>query len=205
VHFRFDENVLVICDMLLYYEEGNPKKFMVPNVMVCFGVKKEAKRTYKLWVEGSAPRVVIEVSSEKTWRKDIDEKLKLYEKFGVEEYYVFDPERLYLKPNPFRAYRLINGKLIEAEIINGRIYSEALGLELVDTGLMLRLCDPMTGEFLLTHQETEEARWQAEQLRLQAEEALREETRAKQKEIETRMAFEKELERLRAELAQLKQ
>jgi hypothetical protein len=43
-YFRGDENVYVSCDLLLYYEEGNPKKFVVPDVMVVRGVKKGLRR-----------------------------------------------------------------------------------------------------------------------------------------------------------------
>jgi Uma2 family endonuclease len=53
-----------------------------------------------------APDLVIEVLSPSTRRVDEGAKLRLYERFGVPEYWVFDPD-----PEKVRVYRLENGKL----------------------------------------------------------------------------------------------
>jgi Uma2 family endonuclease len=181
-HFRNDENAYVASNLLLYYEEGKPKKFIVPDVMFARGVKKQKRRIYKLWEEGKPPDVVVELASKETWRKDIEEKRKLYARLGVKEYYVFDPEYLYL-PTPFLAYKLVDGVLAPVAVEGGRVLSEALGLELVDTGTTLRLFNPQTEEFLLTPDEAEDALHEEQVARLEAE---------------------NEVERLRAELAKLK-
>ena len=65
---------------------------------------------------------------------------------------IFDVEYKCLK-QPLLAYNLIDGEFAEAEVKNGRVFSKALGLELVDTGETLRLFNPETNEFLLTIQE----------------------------------------------------
>ena len=69
------------------------------------------------------------------------------------------------------AFRVVNGVLVQREVLSGRIYSETLGLDLVDTGKTLRFFNPLTQEFLLTQEETlakvEEV--QAENERLKAE------------------------------------
>lgn len=44
----------------------------------------------------------------------------------------------------------------------GRVLSEVLGLELVNTGATLRLADPQTGAFLPTEEEECAARLRAE-------------------------------------------
>ncbi|MEW6127299.1 MAG: hypothetical protein AB1757_09685 [Acidobacteriota bacterium] len=58
---------------------------------------------------------------------------------------------------PLIAYRLEDGKFVEVEIINGRLRSNAPGLDIVDTGKTLRLVNPKTKKFLLTPDEAMEA------------------------------------------------
>jgi Uma2 family endonuclease len=161
-------DVYVSRDLLLYYEPGNTRKFVVPDVFVVRGVSKGDRRVYKLWEEGRPPSVVIEISSRETKKADLNSKRDLFEQIGVAEYYVFDPEYRYVKP-PLRAWRLNGGKYVEVAVINGRVRSDELGLELVDTGLTLRLFNPATGEFLLTPAEEAAARQQETAARQQAE------------------------------------
>lgn len=154
----------VFGDIMFYYEKGNPRKFIAPDLMVCLDKEKEpSKGVYKLWEEQHVPQIVIEIASETTWLKDVSTKLAIYQKLGVKEYYVFDIERAFL-PKALLAYRLIEGELVEVEIRGKQILSESLGLELVDTGETLRLFNPQTGEFLMTMEET-----QAENEKLKAE------------------------------------
>lgn len=143
----------VFGDIMFYYEEGNPRKFIAPDLMVCLDKEKEpSKGVYKLWEERHVPQVVIEIASESTWLKDVSSKLAIYQKLGVKEYYVFDIERTFL-PQALLAYRMETGILTEVEIPNKRILSESLGLELVDTGETLRFFNPETNEFLMTMEE----------------------------------------------------
>ena len=161
----------VFGDIMFYYEEGNPRKFIAPDLMVCLNKEKEpSKGVYKLWEEQHVPQVVIEIASESTWLKDVSTKLAIYQKLGVKEYYVFDIERAFL-PKALLAYRLIEGELLEIEVRDKRILSESLGLELVDTGETLRLFNPQTNEFLMTMEEAqvENERLKAELARLKAE------------------------------------
>ncbi len=123
--------------------------------MICFGVSPETRRIYKLWEENQFPQVVFEISSRSTWGDDLNKKWFLYQKFGVKEYYIFDPEYDYL-PEPLVAYRLKRGELRQVKVKNGRIFSEELGLEIVDTGKGLRLYHPQTKEFLKTLAEADE-------------------------------------------------
>ena len=160
-YFVRQSDVYVSRDLLLYYEPDNTRKFVVPDIFVVRGVSKGTRRTYKLWEEGRPPGVVIEISSRDTKNVDLNSKRDLYEQIGVAEYYVFDPEYRYIKP-PFRAWRLSGGRYVEIAVINGRVRSDELGLELVDTGLTLRLFNPARGEFLLTPEEEAAARQQAE-------------------------------------------
>jgi hypothetical protein len=151
-------------------------------------VGKHERRTYKLWEERHAPNVVIEISSRGTKKEDLNWKKQLYAWLGVREYFIFDPQYK-LKP-PLRAYRLRGGQYVEEAVTGGRTMSHELGLELVNTGETLRLCDSRTNNFLLTPQEEAVARRQAEA--------------AQQAEATARQRAEAEVERLRAELARLK-
>lgn len=180
--YRADPNVYVSGNLLLYYEQGNAKKNVAPDVFVVKGIPKEQRRIYKLWEEGKAPDVVFEISSRATWGDDLQKKWRLYARLGVSEYYLFDPEYDYLEP-PLRAYRLQDGEYEEIEIDNGRVLSPALGLEIVDTGVTLRFFNPASNTFLPTRDEVMRAKEHAE-------------SRA--------AAAEAELARLQAELAQLK-
>ena len=154
VHFQSRSDVYVSGNIMFYYEEGNPRKVFSPDVMVSFGVSGEYRRTYKLWQEKYFPQVVFEISSRGTWGEDLNKKWLLFQQFGVKEYYIFDPEYDYL-PEPLIAYRLKRGELTKVSVKNNRIFSEEIGLEIVDTGAGLRLFDPVTKQFMRTLAESE--------------------------------------------------
>ncbi len=146
--FAQREDVYVTGNIMFYYVEGNPTEVISPDVMVCFGIPKGNRTSYKTWEESEVmPSVVIEIASRSTWKKDRIEKRELYESLGVKEYYIFNPQ--YPKALPaFLAFRKNGERLESVEIENGRIKSDILGLELVDTGETLRLLNLNTGEFL---------------------------------------------------------
>ncbi len=198
--FADQPDVYVWGNMFIYYEEGDPGKNVAPDVFVVRGVGKrlgeKTRRVYRLWEEGRVPCVVIEVSSSETKNEDLQRKKQLYARLGVKEYFIFEPEYRYLKP-PFRAYRLSGDQYVELVIINRRVRSEELGLDLVDTGETLRLFEPIRGGFLLTPEEEAVAHLEAEARAAHAE-------AERQAEAEARRRAEVELEKLRAELARLK-
>ena len=154
-YFQNQPDVYVSGNLLVYYVEGNPAKCCAPDVFIVRGVPKGERRIYKLWEESVVPQIVIELTSRKTWKEDLQTKWRLYEELGVQEYFIFDPEYDYLD-DPLVGYKLENGKYVELEIKNGRVKSEVLGLDLVDTGETLRLFDPQTDSFLPTPQESQE-------------------------------------------------
>lgn len=154
VHFRDRSDVYVSGNIMFYYEKDNPRKVFSPDVMVCFGVFGEDRRTYKLWEEEQFPQVIFEISSRKTWDDDLNKKWFLYQQLGVKEYYIFDPEYDYL-PEPLIAYRLKRDELKQVALKNNRIFSEEIGLEIVDTGAGLRLFNAQAKEFMRTLSESE--------------------------------------------------
>ncbi len=189
-HFRDDPRVYVAGNLLFYYEEGNPRKSVAPDVFAVFGVAKGLRRTYKLWVEQRAPAVVIEVTSASTRDEDLGEKRTLYAALGVAEYYLFDPLEEYLTP-ALQGYELVEEEYLPlAADAEGRLVSRALGMRLQREGERLRLVVVATGQRLLWTDELDGARHVAE-----------EQARA---EADARRAMETELAQLRAEVARLR-
>ena len=95
--FAKDEQVFVAGDLLWYPVEGNNKKRQAPDVMVVFGRPKGERGSYQQWKEAQiAPQVVFEILSPGNTQKEMAKKLLFYERYGVEEYYIYDPERNHL-------------------------------------------------------------------------------------------------------------
>ena len=91
--YRAASNVYVGCDLLIYYEEGNPAARFAPDVFVVMGARPGRRRIWKLWEEALVPTIVVEISSRGTWLEDFGNKRALSERLGVAEYFVIDPER----------------------------------------------------------------------------------------------------------------
>jgi hypothetical protein len=92
-----DQTVFVAGDLLWYPVQGSLIR-QAPDVMVAFGRPKGERGSYKQWEEDNiAPQVVFEILSPGNTRKEMAEKFKFYEKYGVEEYYVYDPSKNVLK------------------------------------------------------------------------------------------------------------
>lgn len=154
LYFKDRADVFLSGNMNLYFEKGNPRRWFAPDLLVAFGVPNVERSSYLLFRERVFPQVIVEIASEKTWRNDVDEKLRTYEQYGAEEYYVFDPDNAFLSA-PLLAYRRQNEILAPIEIAGNRIFSPRLGLEIVWTGDDFRLYDPQTGKFLLNLEEAE--------------------------------------------------
>lgn len=91
--FAADETVFVAGDLLWYPVEGNNGICQAPDVMVAFGRPKGDRGSYQQWREdGIAPQVVFEILSPSNRLKEMSKKLKFYEQYGVEEYYIYDPD-----------------------------------------------------------------------------------------------------------------
>lgn len=188
--FRDQPDVYVSGNICLYYERGNPSKYVAPDVLVVKGITKRRRRVYKVWEEGKPPDVVIEVTSKQTEDEDVFFKRNLYERvLKVREYFTFDPTGDYLDP-PLQGYRLVKGKYVRIKETRGQLRSHELGLALVVGEGWLYFYDLLTGEKLLTPAEAYEAYRQVE-AELEREAAARRQAEA-------------EIERLRAELEALR-
>ncbi len=87
-------DVFVGGNLLWYPVEGDPKTCTAPDAMVVFGrPKKDYRGSYMQWLEGGiAPQVVFEVLSPGNTPAEMVRKRGFYDRFGVEEYYVYDPD-----------------------------------------------------------------------------------------------------------------
>jgi Uma2 family endonuclease len=168
-HFAADPNVYVTGNLLLFYERGNRRRHVSPDVFVVRDVPKlPPRKYYLLWEEGKAPDVVIEITSKTTRREDQRKKLGLYrDVLKVPEYFQCDPTEDYLKP-PLQGHRLVAGQYVPIAPIAGRLPSAVLGLHLERRGTELRLYDPAIGRCLLTRAE-QVAEATADRQRLEAE------------------------------------
>ena len=104
-YFHDDPQVYISGNLLLYYQEGNPRRSVAPDVFVVKGVPGGRRRIYKLWEEGQPPDVVFEVTSPSTRGEDLRTKHDLYARLGVTEYFLFDPLGEYLRP-PLQGHQL---------------------------------------------------------------------------------------------------
>jgi Uma2 family endonuclease len=92
--FRHDPNVFVAGDLLWYPVEGNNTIRMAPDALVVFGRPKGDRGSYMQWLEDNiAPQVVFEVLSPGNRFGEMLNKFRFYERYGVEEYYLYDPDR----------------------------------------------------------------------------------------------------------------
>jgi Uma2 family endonuclease len=91
--YKDDPNVFVAGDLLWYPVEGSNTIRVAPDVMLAFGRPKGHRGSYKQWEEGDiAPQVVFEVLSPGNRLTEMAKKLVFYERYGVEEYYLYDPD-----------------------------------------------------------------------------------------------------------------
>jgi Uma2 family endonuclease len=93
--FAEHPDVFVAGDLLWYPVEGNNKIRLAPDAMVVCGRPKGDRGSYRQWVEsGIAPQVVFEILSPGNRMAEMSRKLYFYEQYGVEEYYIYDPDRI---------------------------------------------------------------------------------------------------------------
>jgi Uma2 family endonuclease len=178
------QQVYVSGNLLLYYQPGNRRRHVSPDVLVVKGLDPRDRNNYLLWEEGRPPQVVIEVTSESTREEDLFDKLEIYrDRIRVAEYFMFDPRGEYLEP-ALQGYRLIGDRYEPMEMVVGRIESQELGLLLEKHGPRLRFFNPATGNWIPTLQEMHQAA-EAQRQRAEAEaERLRQELQRLRKQLE---------------------
>ena len=88
-------DVFVAGDLLWYPVEGNNTIRQAPDIMVAIGRSKGDRGSYQQWKEaGIAPQVVFEILSPGNRLAEMQRKLSFYDRYGVTEYYIYDPDRI---------------------------------------------------------------------------------------------------------------
>jgi Uma2 family endonuclease len=86
-------DVFVAADLLWYPVEGRPDIKKTLDVMVAFGRPKGDRGSYRQWEEdGVAPQVVFKITSPGATVAEMRFKRMFYSRYGVAEYYEYDPE-----------------------------------------------------------------------------------------------------------------
>jgi Uma2 family endonuclease len=185
-YYADDPTTCVSGNLLMFYEPGNKRRHLSPDVFVAHGVPRRVRDNYLIWEEGKGPDLVFEITSKSTRMEDKVPKRAIYrDVMRVPEYVQFDPLRE--DPVPLQGFRLVDGEYRPIEPVDGRLPSVVTGLHFEDAGRTLRLYSPALGRWLPTP---------AERI-AEAEARVRDERVA-------RLLAEAETERLRREIEELR-
>ena len=200
--------LLVISELPMGWQYNQRSGILVPDLLIAFDVDADAiirQRGYAIEEVGKAPDLVLEVASIHTARNDERGKRLAYARYGVTEYWRFDPTggQLYMSGlagdrmgsdgrgyDPVRIHRVGDGGLWG--------HSRVLNLDLCWEDGRLRWYDPAGGRYLDTYDEAADG-WATERVRRLLAEGERDEERA------ARVAAESEAERLREVIRHLRQ
>ncbi|MGF1496241.1 MAG: Uma2 family endonuclease [Elainellaceae cyanobacterium] len=179
-------DVFVAGDLFWYPVQGNNAIRQAPDVMVVFGRPKGDRGSYRQWEEGDVPpQVVFEILSPSNRLAEMIRKFKFYERYGVQEYYVYDPD-----DGELTGWLRQNEELIAIEDMDGWV-SPQLQIRFVVGAADLEIYRPDGRKFLTMlelEQRAEEERQRAEEERQRAEE---ERQRAEEERQRTALAEER--------------
>ena len=189
-------DVFVAGNLLWYPVEGNNKLSQAPDVMVVFGRPKIYRGSYQQWNEDNIPpQVAFEILSPGNRLTPMLQKLRFYEQYGVEEYYLYNPANVDLTIWERREQRL---EVIEE--VNGWV-SPRMGVRFQLSETELQIFGPDGTPFVSfvelaqlreqAESRAEQERQRAEQERQRAEQAetMLEEERSRSQALEARLRF----------------
>lgn len=172
-----DPQVFVAGDMFWYPVEGDNTIRTAPDVMAAFGRPKGDRGAYLQWEEGGiAPQVVFEILSPGNRRQEMADKFAFYDRYGVEEYYVYDPRR-----GRLQGWLRGDSGALESIPTMQNWCSPRLGVRFVMAGPELQLYTPDGNPFLgfvelgkrleVMEKRALEALWQIDEAETRAEQA----------------------------------
>lgn len=130
-----NKEIFIAGDLLWYPVEGNNRLRVAPDVMAAVGRPKGDRSSYLQWQEDNiAPQVVIEILSPGNRKKEMEHKLDFYERYGVQEYIVYYPQK-----NRLQIYQRENEKLVALSPLPKKWTSKYLGFYLEPTNETLKI------------------------------------------------------------------
>ena len=178
--FADNPDVFIAGDLLWYPLEGNNKLRRAPDVMVVFGRPKGDRGSYKQWEENSlSPQVVFEILYPGNTLAEMSQKFEFYNRYGVEEYSVYDPDKVDLC-----GWSRVENSLNLIETMDGWI-SPRLKIRFEITDHDLQIFTPKDEPFL-TYVELGKLKQEAEKRAKKAEQRA-EDAEAKIKELEAKL------------------
>ncbi|MBP1466116.1 Uma2 family endonuclease [Candidatus Chloroploca sp. M-50] len=172
-------DVFVAGDLLWYPVEGRPDIRRAPDALVVFGRPKGYRGSYMQWREDQiAPQVVFEVLSPKNTLSEMARKLEFYDLYGVEEYYLYDPER-----NHLSGWLRQGERLHQLGTVDGWL-SPRLGVRFALDPQELQIIRPDGRPFLSfveVYQRADEAQQRADEAQQRADEAQQRADEAQQR------------------------
>ncbi|MEH1922609.1 Uma2 family endonuclease [Nostoc sp.] len=167
--FASQPDVFIAGDLFWYPVAGNPNIKQAPDILVVFGRPKVDRGSYKQFEEDNIPpQVVFEILSPGNTTKEMANKLLFYQRYGVEEYYIYDPDR-----NELTGFLRSEDWLQEINQIHGWI-SPRLGIRFELTPQTLEIYR-LDGYKFLTPVELDQVRTQERQAKEIALQQLEEE------------------------------
>ncbi len=185
----------------------------IPDLLIAFDVRRAhilAQQGYAIGEQGKPPDFVLEVASDTTAGNDENAKWRDYANFGVTEYWLFDPDWGQRYSVGLAGWTLVNGRYepIAIHQYAPNMYygvSAVLGLQVCWEHGALRWYDPIAQRYLDTFDSIADAR-DAAVAQQDAVAAQRDEAAAQRDaERDGRIAAEAEAQRLRDEIARLRE
>ncbi len=187
-------NVVVIGNMLWYPVRGENKTRRAPDVMVVFGRPKVDRGSYIQWLEdGVAPQVAFEIMSPCNTPAEMKRKLAFYDRHGVEEYYIYDPESFEL------SIWLRDGEHLQEQPPTLEFISPKMQVRFENTDLGLKLYRP-DGKAFTTRVDADRELMVKEQARATEERKRIAEERKRVSAEQKRIAAERDREAVRQQL-----
>ncbi len=212
--YRDSPSTAVSGNTIIYYEEGNPRRWFSPDCYIALDISMESIvrfNTYRIWEVGKPPDFVLEIGSPSTANTDLVRKRELYAEVGIGEYWRFDSTGGDFYREPLVGERLVNGEYQRLEMESepgGRVrgHSDVLGLDICWEDGHLRVYDPATDWWLPNYWEVfananeAQAARDAAEARANSAEVRAYEARKARESAEARLAeMEAEVRRLRGE------
>ncbi|TAE57699.1 MAG: hypothetical protein EAZ76_06565 [Nostocales cyanobacterium] len=163
--FINDPNVFVAGDLFWYPVEGKNTIVTAPDVLVVLGRPKIDRLSYLQWREDNIPpQVVFEILSPSNTKIEMEKKLLFYDRYGVQEYYIYDPEN-----NDFQGW-LRGEDILEPIPQNSEYISPLLKIRFLLTEETLKIYHP-DGKPFASYDQIVQEREQEKQRAEKAEQA----------------------------------